>query len=213
MALGTWYILNYLVEELMNESIKNASVRVGDWNRPTSAWQVSICVWEGGCRQLTGVQTTATSADNPSLVCESGRPGLESGLYHLSDAHLWYISKSVSFSTSSGGLSHPVGNPTLKVDGEGGKKHLVEDWFFFPLLWVMKRNRWTQVPMGGLCTHSLVHSFTRMRACLKAGKPKFKFSLCHWPVVWPCYILSARLRSDSSNMGIKPFTEMGCCKD
>ena len=64
MALGTWYILNYLVEELMNESIKNASVRVGDWNRPTSAWQVSICVWEGAadnsqeCRQLQQVQTT-----------------------------------------------------------------------------------------------------------------------------------------------------------
>lgn len=45
---GPRYIVDpqLLVEELINESIINASLRTGGWNISTSVWQVSICMWE-----------------------------------------------------------------------------------------------------------------------------------------------------------------------
>lgn len=54
MVHGTQQSFNYFLEKLMNESVTNASRRVGDWRIPTSVWQVSICVGERGVKTIHG---------------------------------------------------------------------------------------------------------------------------------------------------------------
>ena len=123
MVHGTQQSFNYFLEKLMNESVTNASRRVGDWRIPTSVWQVSICVGERGVKTIHGRHLAQISI----LLHILGRPLKFCRKFHSEDGWMERGAESIfqRIDFFSYSLSHE--HKEMNPDNDGGAMHSFTD--------------------------------------------------------------------------------------